>query len=100
MSAQNVVLPLNNAFANSSPAGLERLVSDCSPAIFGRGKRDVLDPYADFGIIILIEKFCRNGSTSKPIKWAMRNCTFPPFVTENVLHKEQNHIDGFAPEVA
>jgi prolyl-tRNA synthetase len=33
-------------------------------------------------------------------KMGVRNCSFPLFVTEEMLNKEQNHIDGFSAEVA
>ncbi|KAJ5433665.1 prolyl-tRNA synthetase [Penicillium daleae] len=33
-------------------------------------------------------------------KMGVRNCSFPLFVTEDMLNKEQNHIDGFSAEVA
>ncbi|KAI0511586.1 hypothetical protein KFK09_012216 [Dendrobium nobile] len=33
-------------------------------------------------------------------KMNVKNAYFPLFVTENVLQKEKNHIEGFAPEVA
>ncbi|KAM0954599.1 putative proline--tRNA ligase [Dioscorea sansibarensis] len=33
-------------------------------------------------------------------KMNIKNCYFPLFVTENVLQKEKDHIEGFAPEVA
>ena len=32
-------------------------------------------------------------------KMNIKNCYFPLFVTENVLQKEKDHIEGFAPEV-
>ncbi|KAK6814047.1 hypothetical protein RU639_010478 [Aspergillus parasiticus] len=74
MDANKVVLPWNRASADSSPAALQQLASDCSPATFGRGNQDVLDPSyrqagkmepanfattfypADFRIITLIER--------------------------------------------
>ncbi|PYI00505.1 prolyl-tRNA synthetase [Aspergillus sclerotiicarbonarius CBS 121057] len=33
-------------------------------------------------------------------KMGVRNCSFPMFVTEEVLRKEQSHIEGFSAEVA
>lgn len=30
----------------------------------------------------------------------VRNCSFPLFVSEDVLNKEKAHIEGFAAEVA
>lgn len=30
----------------------------------------------------------------------VRNCSFPLFVSEDVLQKEKDHIEGFAAEVA
>lgn len=33
-------------------------------------------------------------------KMGVRNCSFPLFVTEEMLCKEQNHIGGFSAEVA
>ncbi|KAJ6798553.1 proline--tRNA ligase, cytoplasmic isoform X1 [Iris pallida] len=33
-------------------------------------------------------------------KMNIKNCYFPLFVTRNVLEKEKDHIEGFAPEVA
>ncbi|RKO97471.1 hypothetical protein CXG81DRAFT_15501 [Caulochytrium protostelioides] len=33
-------------------------------------------------------------------KLGVRNCYFPMFVTEDMLQKEKDHIEGFAPEVA
>lgn len=30
----------------------------------------------------------------------IKNAYFPLFVTENVLQKEKDHIEGFAPEVS
>ncbi|KAE8326624.1 hypothetical protein BDV39DRAFT_88925 [Aspergillus sergii] len=74
VDAKKVVLPLNHASADSSPSALQQLVSDCSPATFGRGNEDILDPSyrqagkmdpakfattfhpADFRIITLIER--------------------------------------------
>ncbi|EIT81479.1 hypothetical protein AO1008_10125 [Aspergillus oryzae 100-8] len=44
MNAKKIVLPLNHASADSSPAALQQLASDCSPATFGRGSQDILDP--------------------------------------------------------
>lgn len=44
MNAKKIVLPLNHASADSSPAALQQLASDCSPATFGRGTQDILDP--------------------------------------------------------
>ncbi|KAE8374846.1 hypothetical protein BDV26DRAFT_269247 [Aspergillus bertholletiae] len=74
MNAKKVVLPLDHTSADSSPAALQDLVSDCSPATFGRGSEDILDTSyrqagkmepakftatfhpADFRIITLIER--------------------------------------------
>lgn len=33
-------------------------------------------------------------------KMGVKNCSFPMFVSEDVLNKEKNHIEGFAAEVA
>ncbi|XP_051134647.1 vacuolar protein sorting-associated protein 52 A-like [Andrographis paniculata] len=33
-------------------------------------------------------------------KMKVKNCYFPLFVSSNVLQKEKDHIEGFAPEVA
>ncbi|XP_051152868.1 vacuolar protein sorting-associated protein 52 A-like [Andrographis paniculata] len=33
-------------------------------------------------------------------KMKIKNCYFPLFVSSNVLQKEKDHIEGFAPEVA
>lgn len=33
-------------------------------------------------------------------KMGVRNCSFPLFVSEDVLQREKDHIKGFAPEVA
>ena len=33
-------------------------------------------------------------------KQGVQNCYFPMFVSKAALSKEQNHIAGFAPEVA
>lgn len=30
----------------------------------------------------------------------VKNCSFPLFVTEDVLQREKDHIEGFAAEVA
>ena len=30
----------------------------------------------------------------------MKNCSFPLFVSEDVLQREKDHIEGFAAEVA
>lgn len=30
----------------------------------------------------------------------VKNCSFPMFVSQDVLEKEQSHIEGFAAEVA
>lgn len=32
-------------------------------------------------------------------KMKIKNCYFPLFVSNNVLQKEKDHIEGFAPEV-
>ncbi|KAE8138550.1 hypothetical protein BDV38DRAFT_281857 [Aspergillus pseudotamarii] len=74
INARKVILPLDHTSADSSPAALKQLVSDCSPATFGRGNEDILDPSyrqagkmepanftttfhpADFRIITLIER--------------------------------------------
>lgn len=42
--ARKVVLPLRNLAADSNQQVLDQLVNDCSPATFGRGEEDVLDP--------------------------------------------------------
>jgi hypothetical protein len=42
-NARKLVLPLSNT-DDSNPEVLQQLVGDCSPATFGRGKKDVLDP--------------------------------------------------------
>ena len=33
-------------------------------------------------------------------KMGVKNCSFPLFVTEDVLQREKDHIEGFAAEVA
>lgn len=33
-------------------------------------------------------------------KLGVENCYFPMFVSEDVLQREKDHIEGFAPEVA
>lgn len=33
-------------------------------------------------------------------KMGVKNCSFPLFVSEDVLNREKDHIEGFAAEVA
>ena len=33
-------------------------------------------------------------------KLGVKNCSFPLFVSEDVLNREKDHIEGFAAEVA
>jgi len=33
-------------------------------------------------------------------KMGIKNCSFPLFVSEDVLNREKDHIEGFAAEVA
>lgn len=42
-NARKLVLPLSDT-EESSPSVLRQLVTDCSPATFGKGNKDVLDP--------------------------------------------------------
>ncbi|RMZ41000.1 hypothetical protein CA14_001659 [Aspergillus flavus] len=84
MNAKKIVLPLNHASADSSPAALQQLASDCSPATFGRGSQDILDPSfrqagkmepanfattfhpADLRIITLIERILLPSVINEP----------------------------------
>ncbi|KAL4884962.1 hypothetical protein BJY04DRAFT_214846 [Aspergillus karnatakaensis] len=42
--ACKLVLPTDGSSPEASPEAVERLTTDCDPASFGRGERDVLDP--------------------------------------------------------
>ncbi|KAE8146054.1 hypothetical protein BDV25DRAFT_144075 [Aspergillus avenaceus] len=81
--AHKVILPLNNPSTESSPPALQRLITDCLPATFGRGSEDVLDPNyrragkmdpekfattfhpADAGILKVVERILLPSISSK-----------------------------------
>ncbi|KAL1957380.1 hypothetical protein VTO42DRAFT_6060 [Malbranchea cinnamomea] len=69
-------------------------------------KGDMLDYYDVSGCFILkphsyfIWEVIQNWFNEKIKKLGVRNCSFPLFVSEDVLKKEKDHIEGFAAEVA
>ncbi|KAL1986992.1 hypothetical protein VTN96DRAFT_5148 [Rasamsonia emersonii] len=69
-------------------------------------KGDMLDYYDVSGCFILkpasyfIWETIQSWFNDKIKKMGVRNCSFPLFVSEDVLQKEKDHIEGFAPEVA
>ena len=69
-------------------------------------KGDMLDYYDISGCYILkpasqfIWDEVRAWFDAKIKKIGVKNCSFPLFVSEDVLNKEKSHIEGFAAEVA
>ncbi|KAJ9657291.1 ribose-phosphate pyrophosphokinase 1 [Neophaeococcomyces mojaviensis] len=69
-------------------------------------KGDMLDYYDISGCYILkpasqfIWDEIRAWFDAKIKKMGVKNCSFPLFVSEDVLNKEKSHIEGFAAEVA
>lgn len=57
--AQKLVLPLTDT-QESNASLLQRLVDDCSPATFGRGDQDVLDPSYRMAGKLDTDKFASN----------------------------------------
>ncbi|KAI2311778.1 ribose-phosphate pyrophosphokinase 1 [Ophidiomyces ophidiicola] len=69
-------------------------------------KGDMLDYYDVSGCFVLkphsffIWEEIQNWFNDKIKKMGVKNCSFPLFVSEDVLKKEKDHIEGFAAEVA
>lgn len=69
-------------------------------------KGDMLDYYDVSGCYILkpasyfIWEQVQTWFNSRIKKMGVKNCSFPLFVTEEVLNREKAHIEGFAAEVA
>ncbi|THC93789.1 hypothetical protein EYZ11_006735 [Aspergillus tanneri] len=74
-------------------------------------KGDMLDYYDVSGCFILktdmtqpasfyIWEEIQNWFNTRIKKMGVRNCSFPLFVSEDVLKREKDHIEGFAAEVA
>lgn len=69
-------------------------------------KGDMLDYYDISGCYILkpasqyIWDTIHTWFDAKIKKMGVKNCSFPLFVSEDVLNKEKSHIEGFAAEVA
>lgn len=58
-------------------------------------KADQLQPSAYF-----IWETIQSYFNDKIKKMGVKNCSFPLFVSEDMLQREKDHIEGFAPEVA
>ncbi|KAI9039664.1 proline--tRNA ligase [Aspergillus affinis] len=69
-------------------------------------KGDMLDYYDVSGCFILkpasfsIWEEIQNWFNARIKKMGVKNCSFPLFVSEDVLKREKDHIEGFAAEVA
>lgn len=69
-------------------------------------KGEMLDYYDVSGCFILkpssyfVWETIQNWFNDKIKKMGVRNCSFPLFVSEDVLQREKDHIEGFAAEVA
>ncbi|KAL1972826.1 hypothetical protein VTN31DRAFT_6368 [Thermomyces dupontii] len=69
-------------------------------------KGDMLDYYDVSGCFILkpsayfIWETIQSYFNDKIKKMGVKNCSFPLFVSEDMLQREKDHIEGFAPEVA
>ncbi|KAK5245235.1 ribose-phosphate pyrophosphokinase 1, partial [Exophiala xenobiotica] len=69
-------------------------------------KGDMLDYYDISGCYILkpasqfVWDEVRTWFDSRIKKMGVKNCSFPLFVSEDVLSREKDHIEGFAAEVA
>ncbi|KAL1998998.1 hypothetical protein VTN02DRAFT_5221 [Thermoascus thermophilus] len=69
-------------------------------------KGDMLDYYDVSGCFILkpasyfIWEEIQQWFNARIKKMGVRNCSFPLFVSEDVLQREKDHIEGFAAEVA
>ncbi|KAH8696658.1 hypothetical protein BGW36DRAFT_398144 [Talaromyces proteolyticus] len=69
-------------------------------------KGEMLDYYDVSGCFILkpasyfVWETIQNWFNDKIKKIGVRNCSFPLFVSEDVLQREKDHIEGFAAEVA
>ncbi|OXV10141.1 hypothetical protein Egran_02097 [Elaphomyces granulatus] len=69
-------------------------------------KGDMLDYYDVSGCFILkpasyfVWETIQQWFNHKIKKMGVRNCAFPMFVSEDVLKREKDHIEGFAAEVA
>ena len=69
-------------------------------------KGDMLDYYDVSGCYILkpssffIWEEIQNWFNKKIKSIGVRNCSFPMFVSQDVLEREKAHLEGFAPEVA
>uniref|UniRef100_A0A2P2MBG6 proline--tRNA ligase n=1 Tax=Rhizophora mucronata TaxID=61149 RepID=A0A2P2MBG6_RHIMU len=67
---------------------------------------EMIDYYDISGCYILrpwamsIWEIMQNFFDAEIKKMKIKNCYFPLFVSSNVLEKEKDHIEGFAPEVA
>lgn len=56
---------------------------------------DISQPHSYF-----IWETIQNWFDDRIKKMGVKNCSFPLFVSEDVLKKEKDHIEGFAAEVA
>lgn len=56
---------------------------------------DISQPHSYF-----IWETIQNWFNDRIKKMGVKNCSFPLFVSEDVLKKEKDHIEGFAAEVA
>lgn len=69
-------------------------------------KADLID-YTDVSGCIVFKPYCydiwdtvKNETDKRFKKVGIKNCYFPIFIPEKFLTKEEEHIEGFAPEVA
>ncbi|EEH18403.2 proline-tRNA ligase [Paracoccidioides brasiliensis Pb03] len=108
--AKNVTTQKASKKKPDGPAliGIDVLKNDDFPGWYQQVllKGEMLDYYDVSGCFILkphsyfIWETIQTWFNDKIKKMGVKNCSFPLFVSEDVLNKEKDHIEGFAAEVA
>ncbi|CAL5873334.1 uncharacterized protein PFLUO_LOCUS7605 [Penicillium psychrofluorescens] len=100
--------PAKKKIENAALIGIDASKSEDFPSWYQQvlTKGDMLDYYDVSGCFILkpasyfIWEEIQTWFNLRIKKLGVKNCSFPLFVSEDVLQKEKDHIEGFAAEVA
>ncbi|KAJ5610973.1 ribose-phosphate pyrophosphokinase 1 [Penicillium lagena] len=100
--------PAKKKIENAALIGIDASKSEDFPSWYQQvlTKGDMLDYYDVSGCFILkpasyfIWEEIQTWFNLRIKKIGVKNCSFPLFVSEDVLQKEKDHIEGFAAEVA
>ncbi|KAJ5811615.1 ribose-phosphate pyrophosphokinase 1, partial [Penicillium riverlandense] len=100
--------PAKKKIENAALIGIDASKSEDFPSWYQQvlTKGDMLDYYDVSGCFILkpasyfIWEEIQSWFNLRIKKMGVKNCSFPLFVSEDVLQKEKDHIEGFAAEVA